>query len=123
VYIWCCVVLFYNYLCELHIQIANIREQKHTHTKVAGITTTTLVANVNKLGSCYQFPLLVAGYQSSRCARTLTLSSRYSENPSLNLKFCVALCNAILKSHAKNEENLYISFLPTITFLLIRVLS
>ena len=34
---------------------------------------------------------------------SLTLSNRYSENSNLNLKFCVALCNAILKSYAKNE--------------------
>ena len=52
----------------------------------------------------------------------LTLLSRYSENSNLSLKFCVALCNAIWKSYAKNEENLIFSFLFTIIFLLFRIL-
>ena len=46
----------------------------------------------------------------------VTLSNRFFENSNLNLKFCVALCNAVWKSYAKNEENLYFHFLCVIIF-------
>jgi len=41
--------------------------QTHAHTGSKYDRNMTPVANVNKLGSCYQFPLLVAGNLSSRC--------------------------------------------------------
>ena len=50
------------------------------------------------------------------------VTNRFSENSNLNLKFCLSLCNAIWKSCAKSEENLFFHFLFVITFLLIRVL-
>ena len=40
----------------------------------------------------------------------------------MNLKFCVALCNAIWKSYTKNEQKSIFVFLFFIIFLLIRVL-
>ena len=45
--------------------------------------------------------------EMKKISHPLTLSNRYSENSNFNLKFCVVLCNAILKSYAKNEENLF----------------
>ena len=54
---------------------------------------------------------------------TLTLSNRYSKYSNLNLKFCVALWNAIWKSYTKNEENLFFDFLFIIIFFLFRILT
>ena len=51
----------------------------------------------------------------------LTLSNRYSENSNLKMEFCAVLCNAILKSYTKNEENLFSHFLLIIIFPLIRI--
>ena len=41
---------------------------------------------------------------------SVNLFKRYSENSNLNLKFCVVICNAILKSYAQNKENTFFTF-------------
>ena len=45
--------------------------------------------------------------QTENTNLVLTQSNRCSENSNLNLKVCVALCNAFWKSYAKSEENLF----------------
>ena len=53
----------------------------------------------------------ICSYVDIKIWHNLTLSNQYSENSSLNLKFCVALCNATWKSNTKNAENPFFFFL------------
>ena len=106
--------------CKAHLYSFYLRPQTGTlcqptvfHKQGSKFLILSLTLTLSFTSSFLRLPIAVSPHILRRLftsLTSLTLSNRYSENSSLNLKFCVGFCNVNWNSYDKNEENLIFHF-------------